>query len=91
MHKGVVFSFTMLMIFLNGYSDIMLNHFKTELGDWTKNMTKAWHGYIRMCVFQYFKNKTHFYEQYGRNFLFHIVEKSKSLLLVSKRRKVEEL
>ena len=90
MHKGLVFSFTMLMIFLNGYSDIMLNHFKTELGDWRKNMTKAWHGYIRMCVFQYFKNKTDFYKHYGRNFLFHIVEKSKSLLLVSKRRNVNE-
>ena len=88
MHKGLVFSIAMLMFVLNGYSDIMLNHFKTELGDWRQNMTKAWHGYIRMCLFQYFRNKTHFYKHYGRNFIFHIVKKLKSLLLVSKRRKV---
>ena len=90
MCKGVVFCIAVLMFILNGDSDIMLNHFKTELGDWRRNMTKAWHGYIRMCLFQYYKNKTHFYKHYGRNFLFHLVEKSKSLLLVNKRRKVHE-
>ena len=90
MPKGVVFCIVVLMLILNGYSDVMLNHFKTELGDWRKNLTKAWHGYIRMCLFQYYKNKTHFYKHYGRNFLFHIVKKLKSLLLVNKRRKVHE-
>ena len=87
MYKVVVFSITMLIIILSGCSYTMLNHFNTELEDWRKNMTKAWHGYMRICLFQYFKNKTHIYEHYGGNFLFHIVNKMKSLLLVSKKEK----
>ena len=86
MSKCVVCTFALLLVAKNGSSDVMLNQFKTELGDWREKITKAWHGYIRLYFFQYFKKITHLYHNYDRNFLFHIVYNSKSFLLINNER-----
>ena len=87
--KCVVCTFAILMLVQNGSSDIMLNQFKTELRGLRENMVKAWHGYIRLYFFKYFKNRIHFYENYGRKFLCQIVYKSKAWLYVNNKRTID--
>ena len=50
-HKLLVLIFLMALKCVK--SDITLNKFKSELGDWSKSMPKVWFSYIRMHLFKY--------------------------------------
>ena len=66
----------------NSQSDMALNKFKSELGDWTKYMPKVWHKYIKIYLYRfYLEDKIRLSGDNVRNILLQIVERSKSVLL----------
>ena len=72
--------FIIFLIFVKNYKcDIMLNHFKTEFGDWKQNIPKVWNGYIRMYFYRCLGNKTYFYKDKMRNVLMQTFCNSKAL------------
>ena len=46
--------------------DILLNNFRSELGNWSQNMPKAWLSYIKMHLFKHLYKYEKMY-QYGNN------------------------
>ena len=83
MFKGQLLVLIFLMSLKNFKLDLMFNHFRTKLGNWSKTMPKVWDGYIRMFFYKNLKNKT---KMEGiNNIIFQMLLKSKLLLLINKR------
>ena len=84
MSKDWMFTFIFILSIQNSQSDLGLIKFKTELGNWTKDMPKVWHNYIKMYLYRiYTENKTQLAEDNVRNILSKLQNTTESLLIFS--------
>ena len=83
--QGWCVTLIFLMAVKYSKSDIMLNQFQSELGDWREKMPKIWHEYIRMYFYNFLQNKIHFLQGKVRHIIIQMMRHSKSLLLLSNK------
>ena len=82
MLKDWKLSFIFIIFIQKSQPDMVLNKFKSELGDWTKNMPKIWHNYIKMYLYRlYMWDKEQLPGDNVRNVLLQMVHTSRYLLL----------
>ena len=66
-------------------SDILLNKFKSELGDWNKNMPKLWFSYIRKHLYKQLNKYIINYRKYVNNIMCYLLSRTKLLLVINKK------
>ena len=86
MSKDWMFTFIFIILIPKSQSDLGLNKFKTDLGDWKKDMPKVWHNYIKMYLYRmYIINKIQLPGDNAKSILSKLQNTSESLLIFSKQ------